>query len=86
MNARQKKKKIKIQLVNAKPEQVIVLKFPWNDMDLDEIQLFFEHFRRVVPNKKCVALPKNIDLVSENKSLLIKQLENLIEYLKAEDE
>ena len=63
-------------------DEVIVIKCA--NYEPDEVKELFHYISTTFPKKKCILIPSDWSIYSQDKVQLIKQLENLIAYLKEE--
>jgi hypothetical protein len=82
-------KNIHYSIKEMKPNSVMVMRFPIDEksIDLDTALQFFNAAKALLPKHGAgIMIPKSFDFDYIDKDLMIKELEEVIKYLKAEDE
>lgn len=72
-----------IQIEHKKLNECILIRFNMYDYALDQIHNMFEGIQSEFPGTTIVCVPNNIDFEFCDKETLIKDLESIIEYVKA---
>lgn len=71
----------KIEAINPKSSDVIVMYFNTEILGLEEVRQIFEHIQESFPNNQVIALPNEIDLEVFDKRVLSEQLNDIIKDL-----
>lgn len=83
MNKRQKKKKIKYDILHMKPNDILFIKYAADVYDIQEIATVCEYVKKIVPPYcSFAAIPLNWEEVLYNKEdviCYISQLQNIVD-------
>lgn len=83
MNSRIKKKKFKNKILNMKPNDIMVLRFSLENLDLDVIDTFFKCCKKVIPPyASLIAIPDEIILdtcTKEDLKNIINNIQKMID-------
>ncbi len=82
MNARQKKKKIKLQVVKAGPDDILVFKWDTQCDSVEHVVNCINSIKSSFDGREVVVIPKNLSVNSENREELVKQLQGMLSKVK----
>ncbi len=67
----------RIEIMNPKPSEIVVLYFNTKDFNVDMVNAMFEIVRKRFPNNRIVALPDKMSLKDFGKEVLLEHLNNI---------
>lgn len=67
----------RIETINPKPSETVVLFFNTKDCHLDMVNAMFERVKERFPNNRIVALPDAMSLKGFDKEVLLEHLNNI---------
>ena len=67
----------RIEIMNPKPSETVVLYFNTKDFKVDMVNAMFEIVRERFPNNRIVALPDEMSLKDFGKETLLEHLNNI---------
>lgn len=82
MNARQKKKRIKLQVLKAGPNDILVFKWDTQNTTAKDMVSCINSIKSSFDGREVVVIPKNLNISSENKETLVSQLQDILDRIK----